>query len=382
MYIKFLIILTLKLLKIKEIMAKNEKIVKLVFVTFLLNTGVFYSQSLSFSEAKNIMDKDNSLIKAVEKQEEVHTFEWKASKGNRYPKISVFGGGLYLDKEIGANLNGVRNEASGLLGLADPGVLGNWDVTFLKRGIAFGGAGFTWPIFTGGKINASIEASKINSEIGHEEVISTKNKLISELVQRYFQVKLAEEAIAVRKQVVEGMKKHLYDATKLEQQGIIAPVEKLQADVSLSEANRQYLAAQKDLGLSRVALANTLEMDEVTSDLSTQFFLVENLQPLKYYQDNALTNYPELQKLQLQIDLAEQGIKSKQSAYYPTIEAFGQSVLLHNKPIGIGDKNEKPWLVGVALTYDLFEGFKNKNEIKAAKATKESTELWIGRAHV
>lgn len=362
-------------IKIKVYMVNNEKILKLIFLPLLLNSGVLSSQSLSFSEAQAVMDRDNSLIKAVQKEEEAYTYEWKASKGNRYPQLSVFGGGLYLNKELGTNLNGAKNEFSSLLGVSNPEILGDWDINILKRDIAFGGVGIIWPVFTGGKINALIESSKIKTDIGHEELVSTKNKLISELVERYFQVKLAEEAVLVRKEALEGMNKHLYDATKLEQQGIIAPVEKLQADVAVSEANRQYSASLKDLSLSKVALANTLEIDEANFDLTTQFFLVDNLQSLAYYQDKALTNYPELLKLKLQIDLAEQGIKSKKSSYYPTIDAFGQSVLLHNNPVGVSKKNEKPWMVGVTLTYDLFEGFKNKNEIKAAKVTKESAEL-------
>lgn len=330
------------------------------------------SQSLSFSESQIIMYKENNLIKAVEKQEEAYQFDLKSYKGLRFPQVDLFGASIYRDKKIGANLNGARSEIANILDLADPEELGNWDVNFLKRDIALGGIKFTWPLFTGGKINAAIEASKIKAEIGNKELISTKNKLISELAERYFQVKLAEEAVNVRKQVLDGMNQHLYNATKMEKQGVIAPVEKLQAVVAVSEANRQLLAAQKDAQLARLALANTLGIDQVIEELSTPFFIVPYLQPLHYYQDFAIDNYPELQKLQLQVELSEQSIKSKQSTYYPTISALGNSILIHNNPIGGAERNRKPWSLGVGLTYNIFSGMQHKNEIKSAKAIKES----------
>lgn len=333
------------------------------------------SQSLSFSESQIIMYKENNLIKAVEKQEEAYQFDFKSSKGLRYPQLDVFGVGIYRDKRIGSNLNNARSEVANILNISDPEELGNWDVRLLKRDILLGGVKFTWPIFTGGKINAAIEASKIKAEIGNKELVSTKNKLISELAQRYFQVKLAEEAVIVRKQVLDAMNKHLYNASKMEEQGLIAPVEKLQADVAVSEANRQYLAAQKDAELTRLALANTLGIDGISQELSTPFFIVPFLQPLEYYQNFAIDNYPELQKLQLQIDLANQGLKSKQSTYYPTISALGNSILVHNNPIGGVEKNKKPWSLGVGLSYNIFSGFQHKNEIRSAKATKESIEF-------
>lgn len=355
---------------------KQNIFFKFILVNSLIIGSFSYSQNLSFSEALNLMNENNSLIKAAEKTEEVHKFELKATQGLRFPKVEANATGLYLDQEYGVDLNGARNMAAGLLQIPDPSILGNWNVGVLKRGIFGVSIMATAPIFTGGKINAAINASKIKSSIGEKETQSVKNKLITELAQRYFQVKLADEAVIVRKQVLEGMNKHLYDATKLEKEGIIAPVEKLNADIAVSEATRQYLAAQKDAALSRTALAGTLEKDNVSENLSSNFFNSQLLKPLEYYQENAVNNYPELQKLKLQADLADQGIKAKESSYYPTIGAFGGAFVAHNNPIEIGEQNMKPWAVGVSISYTLFEGFKNKNEIKAAKATRESIDFY------
>ncbi|WP_010250192.1 TolC family protein [Myroides injenensis] len=351
-------------------------------IAFFCAVDNTYGQELSFAEAHSVMSGDNSLIKAVKKQEEVHEFKWKSAKGYRFPSIKAYGIGLYFDRKVGSNLNDFRDNVSGFFHIPNPEVLGNWDLTFMKREIAAGGLMVTWPLFTGGKINAAIKAGEIESEIGKKDLEKTENKLISELADRYFQTKLAEKAVEVRKEVLKGMERHLYDATKLEENGIIAPVEKLQADVAVSQANRELASALKDATLARVALANTLEKEEVNDELTTDFFIIPQLESLSYYQESAVKNYPELQKVALQKQLADQGIKAKKSSYYPNIVAFGQGILVHNEPVGFGlmESKDKPWVVGVGLTYTLFEGMRNKNEIRAAKATKESVEFMEKKA--
>ncbi len=345
---------------------------------------VSYAQSLTLESAMSIMNKENSLLKAMEKQEEVHQFQWNAMKGLRSPSVKAFGMGLYTDRSLGLDFNGLKSGLGNFIHLPNPDVLGDWSVDFNKRDMVFGGVMLTWPIFTGGKINAAVNAGRIESEIGKKNVENTQNKLITELVQRYYLVKLAEKALDVRNEVLKGMEKHQSDAIKLEENGMIAPVQRMATDVAVSEAKREFEAATKDASLSRLALANTMEVEEVKDNLITDFFLAPNLESLSYYQTSAINNYPELQKLVLQKQLAEEGVKAKKASYYPTVVAFGQSILAHNNPISGLDilyNNNKPWTIGVGVSYTLFEGFKNKNEIRAAKAMKQSVELFEEKAN-
>lgn len=351
-----------------------------VLFCFGMSGSVYAQEGMTFTDAYNKMYQDNSLIKAVEKQEEVHHYKWEAMKGLRYPSVRAFGGGVYVGRSLGFDLNGLKNGIGDFIHLPNPDILGNWSMSFNKRDMAFGGFMATWPLYTGGKINAAIKAHEIESKIGEKDLEKTKNKLITELAQRYYSVKLAEEAVVVRQSVLEGMNKHLHDATKLEENGMIAAVEKMSADVAVSEANRQLDGALKDAKLARLALANTLEVDEVTDKLNSDFFSVPQLENVGFFQESAIENYPDLQKLVLQKELADQGVKVKQSANYPTVFGFGQTILAHNNPILVGEKDNKPWIVGVGVSYTLFEGFKNRNEIKAAKATRESVELFEAKA--
>lgn len=364
-------------------MFNTRHYLKIGFCIFLCCSQHSKAQNLSFTDAYNKMYQNNNTLKAVNKQSETQQYVTKSINGLRYPSLNAYAMGVVFDKKIDLSFNDARNNLAGFLNLPDASVLGDWKVQVGKKEMGFAGLNATWPIFTGGKINAAVSASKIESEIIDKTIESTENHLISELATRYFQVKLADEAYIVRKQVLDAMKHHLYNASKLEENGIIAPAERLVADVAVSEANREFLAAEKNIKLARTALANTLDIDQISDDLSTPFIKTADLNTLEYYKESAITNYPELQKILLQKELAEEGIKAKKANYYPDIAIFGQTVLLHNDPVAFGildSSRERPWVVGVGLTYNIFGGMKNKNELKAAKSTRETIDFLEAKA--
>lgn len=342
-----------------------------------------HAQSLSFADAYNKMYQENNTLKAVNKQNETQQFISKSIKGLRYPSVNAYAAGVIFDRKLDLSFNDARNSLANYLNISDASLLGDWKVPVGKKEMAFGGFNALWPIFTGGKISAAIKAGEIETEITKKDIESTENRLISELAQRYFQVKLADEALVVRKQVLEGMKKHLYNATKLEENGIIAPSEKIVAEVAVSEANREVLSAEKNTKLGRTALANTLDADQITENLTSPFFTNITLYSLASYKEAALKNYPELNKVLLQKQLADQAVKAKKAMYYPEVAAFGQTILAHNNPIGFGileSSKERPWVVGVGITYNIFSGMKNKNELKAAVSARKGIDFLEAKA--
>lgn len=353
------------------------------FTLCLTQKTELHAQSLSFSDAYNKMYQDNNSLKAINKQNEATKYISKSLTGLRFPSVNAYAIGMVFDRKLDLSFNDWRNSLAGFLNIPDANALGDWKVPVGKKEMAFAGFNALWPIFTGGKISAAIKAGQIETEIAKKDIESTENRLISELAQRYFQVKLADEALVVHQNVLEGMKKHLYNATKLEENGIIAPSEKLVAEVAVSEANREVQSADKNTKLARTALSNTIDADQITENLTTSFFTNVALSNLDSYKQAALKNYPELNKLLLQKNLADQAIKAKKSMYYPEVAAFGQTTLLHNDPLGFGileHSNQRPWVVGVGITYNIFNGMKSRNELKAAVSTREAVNFLEAKA--
>ncbi|MBL3546609.1 MULTISPECIES: TolC family protein [Chryseobacterium] len=344
-------------------------LVKLIIIWAGINC--LHAQSaLSFSEARDMMMNKNIEVKINNKKIDVAQYKIKAAQSMLYPHIKAFGIATYIDKESRLNLNDKRDQLASLFELHSPTVLGNWDFTLQKKDMAFGGISLSWPVYTGGKIRSAVNMAKIGAEVAKVEKSNSEQGLVSELANSYFKAKLAEEAVTVKENVVEVMNVHLSNSLKMERNGIIAGVEVLQAKVAVAEAERQLLASKKDLQLARTALSATLEQEEEFT-LTTPFFLEGNMNSLEEYKEKAAAHYPQIQKLKLLEEIAQQGINIEKANYLPTVLLTGQQIIAsHNFPLV-----KNPLTVGVMVTYDIFDGFGRKNKILAAKGEKETIEM-------
>lgn len=351
---------------------------KYYYFLLLLISSPFLSwgQNLSLPQAIQLMEENNNKLKGYEKQTQAAEYEMQATKGLLFPKVTMSGKAVHLNEALSLNLNKYRYGLSYILNIK-PEVLGtNWSIPFQEPVIMTLQADLKWPIFTGGKIKAANEAAKIKRDLTLTEQEKVKSELISEVSNRYFQVQLAQEAVLVRKQAQEAAEKHLYNATQLEKNGIIATVERMQAETAVSDAQREWKAAQKDVDLALTALQGILNISTNHLSLNTPLFEVDLLQPLEYYQQQAKENYPEIAKAKLKKQLAEQNINLKKSNFMPDIAIIGSKYLLaENLPI-----TEPDWYVGIGMQVDVFTGLKNKNEYKQAIAMSKSVDLLQAQA--
>ena len=117
--------------------------------------------------------------------------------------------------------------ASGMLGISDPNMLGDWNFTLLEQNLGLASAEISLPIFAGGKINAANKAAEIKYELSENQHRIKKNSLTIQLIDYYYKLKLANEAKNLRKKVFETIELHSNHATKLFKNGIIPEVETL-----------------------------------------------------------------------------------------------------------------------------------------------------------
>ena len=341
----------------------------------VLLSGVMSAQSLSLQDALGLMENNNGKLKGYERQTEAADYGIKAAQGLYLPQVTMSGKIIRMNEPLALNLNKYKYELSHLLKL-NPNILGDWKVPFQDPTIMTLQADVKWPIFTGGKIKAANNAAKIKRDLAQAESDKIKSQLISEVSTRYFQVQLAKEAVKVREQAKEASEKHLYNAEQLEKNGMIAAVEKMQAETAVADAQRELQGAEKDVSLAEAALLGAINTQNIPEDLSTPLFEVNLLKPLEYYQQQAKENYPEIAKAKLKKQLAEQDVALKKSKFMPDIALIGSKYLLtENLPV-----TEPDWYVGIGMQVDIFTGLKNKQEYKQAIAMSESVDLLQAQA--
>ena len=339
-------------------------------------------QALTLDEALAVALTDNPAMKAAAYEERAAQQQRRAAIGLRMPQINLTGAYAYLGKDIGFDLNGLKSPVkdlsgkilgSGLIapelipsiqGLLNPMMNADWFLTIQDQSLGFVGGEVTLPIWLGGKINAANRAARLNERSTVEQGNQTRNALISELVERYFGLALATQVVAVREQVVEGVRHHLEDARKLQKNGMIAQSELLYVEFKVAEAERELANARLQCETVSSALSNTLGRENDWQPL-TAMFLIGDIEELAYYQDMAEARNPMLSKVSLTRQLAEENVRAQRSAFLPQVVAMGGGMFYNYQVTGLVPR----WAVGVGVNFKIFDGLNREYKYSAAKQT-------------
>jgi outer membrane protein TolC len=393
-----------------------KKIIKqgtLVFLLILTQINGFAQNpaALTFGDAYERMNNNSHVLKRANFEISEKEAERKAAFGLHAPRVFVTANAVWMADPLTLDLSPVRDAINPLYevlgkygnfsGVPNPdpktsGVMptlpdnvstqilrtkiqegqaklnaAEWDKMIQEKQFAAVNANFIWPVYTGGKINAANKASAIYEEEAGLEKKQKQGELLSELATRYYGLVLAEQACKVREQVSEAMKKHLFDSQKLSEQGQIAKVEHLHAQVANSDAERELKKANREVTIVKRALQNTMAVGD-SSDLTpaSRLFILKNIEDENFFITMALRNNPQLQQVDSKRELAATGVKLEKSNYLPTVAITGT--------YDMANKDLSPyvpdWMVGVGLKWSLFEGTSRYRNLQAAKFKEDQVE--------
>lgn len=362
---------------------------KYIFIAFLSLCAVCVKaqqggSALTLEEALRKTMTENPALAAAAYEESVATEERKAAFGMRLPQIGAVGTYVHLGNDIGVDVNSFKRPVQETLGYLGnngvqipPAVLEtaqglfnkNWTLTIQDRDFAFVGGTVTLPIYTGGKINAANRAARLSEQAAAEKGAQTRNALVSELVERYYGLSLAMQAVKVREQVYEAMKIHLHDARAMEENGIIARSERLYVEVKAAEAHRELLAAKLQEQTLRDALANTLG-DQGQFDPVSLMFILNDMPSVSYFRELAVSNNPQLKQVGFTKNRAQEGVKIKRAEYFPQIAAMG-GITFYNYQVS---KSIPKSFVGAGFKMNIFDGLSREHKYKTAKYTVSQVE--------
>lgn len=375
------------------------------------------SRKISFEEALQMTLQNNYLIKQSGHHLQQMEQEMKSAKGLRYPKISLSAGYNLMEDKIHFDLSPVRDAITPLYqtlgsygvfsGVPNPDPATNtimpvlpdnistqvvrkkmieglntiknaeWDLTIQERQFAMLNAGFFWPLFTGGKINAANRAAQIKYDTVALENLQKSYELTNELIERYFGMVLAEQSLLVREEVKSTMEHHYQDAEKLQKQGQIANVELLNSKLYLADSQRELQKSVRQNNILNEALLNTLgEKEYYSIQPVTTLFYLDSLENIDYFYEMALQKSPLLAQVNKKKELAQEGYNAEKSGHLPSIALTGM--------YDIANKDLSPYLpgymVGIGMKWNLFEGNSQNSKIKALSYQKLQAEDYYQKA--
>ncbi len=340
---------------------------------------------LNYSDAYTIAHNNSLALKAHE--HEVRSLEYgvKSAQGLFLPHVNVIGNFTLMSEDIDMNLNDLKEPISGALsGASIPEQLQpviqeftkaitsfSWGALPLqKQSFGFLAVEAGIPIYTGGKIRAAVNASKILLQRGESQLDREMGIINSELAARYFGLSLAQSVLDVRRQVVSAMELHYRNAESLERNGQIAGGEKLFVEMFLDRARADEAKSQSDVATVNRALCGTLNNEGEYTPTSPMFILTE-LPPVEYFIDHAVINSPILKDVGYTKSLAEEKRRADNADLLPHLTAVGGVNVVDYQ---LSDMLPQA-MVGVNLTYRLFNAATGVNKSRAAKQTLARIEV-------
>lgn len=340
---------------------------------------------ISFEHAVELMNGSKDLkIADLE-------LDWAESERRRlnalwFPQISATGAYVYLGNkiEVKQSLSTFTDPVKDFVQSIDPGeqiITGFLDnigknsfgFPLLPRNMTTLDAVATLPVFTGGKriFAGKIGRSMVDLAQMNRHKVSTDQQVL--LVASYFGVRLGQKIVEVQRETCNAMERHLQNALKLEEAGMLTKTERLLFQVNRDEAKRELEAAVKELSVTQSTLKTLLQAgnDEDIIPVSP-LFIQERLPPVGYFKSLIEKNNYIIQGLEILRDIQKNQIKIANSAYLPEIAAFGKQTLWSD---GIPKNLAPRSVIGLAMTWNIFDGLAREKQIRQAEIDSRTTEL-------
>jgi outer membrane protein len=222
------------------------------------------------------------------------------------------------------------------------------------------------PLYTGGKVENTIEQAKLNHKVSQLEIIATKQQLKLEASNGYYKALQNETLLEIAKQTVDDFSSHLNRVQQMYDSGVAPWHDVLQTKVRLANSENDLVKAQNDYDLAVYSLNKTMGLP-----LRSEITLTEPL----IYQEYALapddvTAYglahrPEMFQQQDNIKIEEAKIKIAQSGQRPKVMLTGTMAWNNDNFAGTANRD---WTAMLVTQLNLFDSGNTKAKVRQAQS--------------
>lgn len=344
------------------------KSIKIVCLLFATSCSLVHARPLSFNDAWLLLQKNNDGLAAEKANIKRATSLDSAMDDLNLPKVTFNAGYTRLDRDV-------QIKPSDLIASMPIGQINNdlnlnpqnldalFTTTITGRDLFTSTVSALWPIYTGGKISAAQNITSYQIDEAASLYALKEQQAFLNLAKYYFAVVLSKEVLNTKVAYELGLEKHLSNAKKMESQGQIAKVERLQAEVAHDRAKVGRKKSQRDLEIAQLALSKLVKLDS-TLTLTSELFTNSRLPPLSHFQNLTLTQYPGLKLLSAKESQANNVIEIEKSKYYPEVFLFGNYHAY--KEDNFASTFTPDWEVGIGLKVSLFDNSGRSGKTEAA----------------
>ncbi len=346
-----------------------------VLATAILLPSLCSAIPITFQDALVRLRAQNGGLLAASAEVDQRREERDAARGLYLPRIEATASATWINDPLILDLDPIRSAILQLHPNVPAAMIPSFRDRIQDDDFQRVALGVTWPIFTGGRILAVNQTASARLDDAREAQRDTEQGLTTELVRRYYGLRLAERVVTVRAEVRDGLAGHLHQAQRLAEEGLIADAERLHAEVAFASADRELKAAHRDLQIMRASVSGILAMDD-SLEAASPLFLVSSIEPLAEFRQASLAANPALQRLEASRNIASAGSRVAASAWLPDIYLFGKREM-RTADLTVLDPE---WAAGIGARWTVFDGFARLHSYQASRLVGDRVEDLIAQA--
>ncbi|MEW6994387.1 TolC family protein [Colwelliaceae bacterium MEBiC 14330] len=340
-------------------------------LVLICSLSTVMAQSFSFEQAWQRVLKESDALAAEQQNIERSMHLKDAASDLNLPSISLNANYTRLDHSVKVKPSDLIesmpiDSVNQAFGIQTDSLDSLFTSTLTERDIFTSSIRALWPIYTGGRISAAQNIADAQTQEASFLLTIKQSEKFEQLVKYYFALVLSEKVLKTRKEVERGLRQHYHNALKLEQQGQINKVERLQAQVSLNKAQVELKKSYRDAEIAQVALSRLLKVSAQVEPTST-LFVNENLPKMPLFIDKTLSQFPALKLLDSKKTQAKGLIELEQGKYYPEVYLYGNYNLYEEDDLA--SKIAPDWEIGIGLRVPILDSSGRAGKTKAAHST-------------
>ena len=360
----------------------------LLFIFCALFPFSLFSQGLTLSVALDEAMTYNLELKKQEQRVLQSDAYNKSMVGWFMPKISINAGYTWFNDNMEINMKMIKpalDEVAGSygasiandLGLASGtqeeiynqiinglGKLPDDNIVFDFNQFPNASVNLIQPLFTGGRIVSAKNTADVGSNIAHLQMITVKNTLSKNIVEKYFLVVFLEEVVKTKRLAVKDIGKHVQHTAKMVEKGALPKVDMLRAQVALAAAQRELEDELSRLDIARSSLNLSIGYPEDTMTLLSDslHFKVLNIN-IQELQNEAKSKLPVYKLEEQKKRIAEQNYNAQRAKMMPELFAYANYSFFNNYLPVV----PAPFTAGIQLRYNIFNGGSDYKKMQAGK---------------
>lgn len=240
--------------------------------------------------------------------------------------------------------------------------------------VMFGTATASMPLFSGFKIRNGIRSAQYLEKAALLDVEAQRSEVVLNLVNAYVNLYKAQEAVKLVEENLEQSKQRVKDFTNMEKNGILALNDLLKAQLQESNTSLALLDAQNNQRVANFNMNLLLGLDESTQLLldSINIDQLPEMLTVGDLREKAITEREDLQAVEEREKASETAVKMAKGDYWPSIGLSGGYIAADIDQVMT---ITNAWNIGVGVSFNLAQLYKNGANVRQAKEQYMQTQL-------